>query len=122
MDKSLKYYNAFRKFRKHQNERLEDIKIILQETMESYVVNYNPRILEQYSECEWNEEGCDEFFCALDYITEFYVRCSLTKVAIIEDFEIETDLSRELCEFYANLYWVNRQELKLNAIMRELDK
>ena len=56
----------------------------------------------------------------LDSITAFYISCHMTRIAIREDFEEETGLNDELCDFYASLVDENYELLLMNYITENL--
>lgn len=121
VEKALICYNSFEKLRGFQENNIEEVKKILKDIMENYIVNYDPNIIQKYVNAGWYMEEIENILVSLDTLVEFYVKSFLTREIIIKDFEDETGLTYDCCVFFVDIYLENKQELKLNFIIKNLD-
>lgn len=118
VNKSLVYYNILQPIRTTSYQNPEIVKKLIDDVFHNYILRYDPSINERYEiYSSEGENAINEIMRAIDRLTAFYAERLLIETEVEKDFEDETGFSKEICEFYAQLYEKHFQELKMNIIL-----
>lgn len=114
---ALQGYRGFMPIRIWADEDEEAVRDLLRAAFKNYVLRYDPRFIEKYMAYRLKKEDMVMVLQLLDSLTDYYIISHMTKNAIREDFEDETGLNDDLCDFYAGLIEENYQLLLMNYIV-----
>lgn len=114
---ALQGYRGFMPIRVLADEDEEAVRNLLRAAFENYVLRYDPKFVEKYMTYRLKKEDMVRVMQLLDSLTDYYIISHMTKNAIREDFEDETGLNDDLCDFYAGLIEENYQLLLMNYIV-----
>lgn len=120
LENALQGYRGFGPVRALAAVDEESARNLLRTAFDNYVLRYDQKIIEKYPAYKLDREEMVRVLRLLDSITDFYVLSHMTKIAIREDFEDETGLNDELCDFYASLVDENYGLLLMNYIAESL--
>lgn len=113
---ALQGYRGFAPIRNLAEEDEEIVRNLLRASFDNYVLRFDPRFYERFATYRLKEGEMIKVLQLLESLTDYYVMNHMTKNAIREDFERETGLNDDLCDFYAGLIEENYQLLLMNYI------
>lgn len=116
----LQGYRGFEPLRTLTTRDDETVRNFLRASFDNYVLRYDPQFAAKYCTYRLTKEEMIRVLQLLDSITDFYIASHMTRIAIREDFEEETGLNDELCDFYASLVDENYELLLMNYIAENL--
>lgn len=116
LENTLQGYRGFAPIRNLAEEDEEIVRNLLRASFDNYVLRFDPRFYERSATYRLKEGEMIKVLQLLESLTDYYVMNHMTKNAIREDFERETGLNDDLCDFYAGLIEENYQLLLMNYI------
>lgn len=117
---ALQGYKGFEPIRTLAADDDETVRNFLRAAFDNYVLRFDPQFVEKYCTYRLSRDEMTRVLQLLDSITDFYIASHMTRIAIREDFEEETGLNDELCDFYASLVDENYELLLMNYIAENL--
>lgn len=120
VENALQGYRGFEPIRTLSVEDDETARNFFRAAFDNYVLRFDPKFVEKYCTYRLDRDSMAMVLRLLDSITDFYISSHMTRIAIREDFEEETGLNDELCDFYASLVDENYELLLMNYITENL--
>lgn len=120
---SLVYYFNLTQVRELEKTDYASVQEFLKETMDKYVIRFNPTYISSYEKYHFpDEESAHGTMRAIEYLTKYYVYHLFGKEFISRDFRQETDLSQQTCDYYADLVNENFEQIKMNLLLQNTRK
>lgn len=120
---SLVYYFNLTQVRELEKTDYASVQEFLKETMDKYVIRFNPTYIASYEKYHFpDEESAHGTMRAIEYLTKYYVYHLFGKEFISKDFQQETDLSQKTCDYYADLVNENFEQIKMNLLLQNAGK
>lgn len=117
---SLEFYRAFSFLRELERKDQTELKGLLSCLYQKYIVRYEPGYLRYISDGKYDEDIVEDVANRIEYLSNYYVGRSYTMQGMLRDLQDETGLSKENCEYWADLIDRNYHDLKMNCILDEL--
>lgn len=118
----LQFYFSFELLRNLEESDEMSLKGMLTTIYQKTIVRFEYDALSSMIDRGCDDEELMEVAERINFLTDYYVSRSLTKREIIQDLQDETGLSAENCEYWADLIEENYQALKMNFIIKKLDR
>lgn len=123
MNKSLIYYRNLAALRTLGEKGGNLVNGFLSLAFSNYIVRVNQSFSGNWKQFDMSsEEEMLQVLKVLNFLTEFYVSYSFAKVSIKDDFQEESGLDEEVCDFYSELVDKNYMEIKMNLIYNKLNR
>ena len=118
----LQIYMEFSLLRELEDRSDESVRGLLSTIYNKYIVRFEPGYLNNFANKKYDEDVLGNLVACITYLTDYYIARSYTMQGIIKDFEDESGLSQENCEYWGELIEQNYSMLKMNYIVSELGK
>lgn len=116
---SLVYYFNLSQMRELEKKDNKKVQAFLKETLEKYVIRLEPTYISLYQEYHFpDKESVRSTLHTIEFLTKYYVYHLFGKEYISRDFQQETGLSQQNCDYYANLVEQNFNQIKINLVLQ----
>lgn len=122
-DKLLTHYKSMKPLRLLEKRNLKLCKEFLNDALENYIVRYDWKWIDKFENYGFiSSEEIKKVLESLEVLTDYYVGNAITEKRISEDFLEETNLSTEICDYYAKLIILFYQDIKFNLIFEGIER
>lgn len=118
----LQFYSGFSLLRELETKDEITLKGLLAIIYQKYIVRYEPGYVQRMEVGKYSEEELMGIVSRITYLTDYYIVRSYTVKGMVDDLRDETGLSRENCEYWADLIEQNYQMLKMNYILEQMGR
>lgn len=118
----LQFYSGFSLLRELETKDEITLKGLLAIIYQKYIVRYEPGYVQRMEVGKYSEEELMGIVSRITYLTDYYIVGSYTVKGMVDDLRDETGLSRENCEYWADLIEQNYQMLKMNYILEQMGR
>lgn len=123
VNSSLKIYRITVPLRELQNENKEKVKMVIQYIFDNVILRYDPQFIENFVVYELcDEDELTNIARIMDLLTKYYIMKHFTGRAIKEDFQNETELIGDICDYYVSLVERNYLTLQLNNLLDKISE
>ena len=99
----LQFYSGFSLLRELETKDEITLKGLLAIIYQKYIVRYEPGYVQRMEVGKYSEEELMGIVSRITYLTDYYIVRSYTVKGMVDDLRDETGLSRENCEYWADL-------------------
>lgn len=121
VEESLALYRTLESLRVIERQDKQKVKNFIDCALRNYVVRWDKKIKSEFAIYGFaNEKEMLSSLRAIDSLSEYYVENTCANRMVVEDFEDESGLSTDICQYYANMLDGFYKDIQRNLIASQV--
>ncbi len=122
IQETLEFYSGFSFLRDIEENNELELRGLLSIIFQKYIIRFEPGYMNRLINTTYDGKELIRVANQMKYLTDYYISRSYSVQGIIRDLQDETGLMEENCAYWADMIEQNYRGLKMDYLIRELER